>query len=56
MTSPSLEQNVNKYLRARWRKEYRYGFKLKIHKLKINELTPLKENGNNKRSNRWDED
>ena len=23
---------------------------------KINELTPLKENGNNKRSNRWDED
>jgi hypothetical protein len=23
---------------------------------KINELTPLKENGNNKRRNRWDED
>ena len=41
MTSPSPEQNVNKYLRARWRKEYRYGFKLKIHKLKINELTRL---------------
>jgi hypothetical protein len=23
---------------------------------KINKLTPLKENGNHKRSNRWDED
>jgi hypothetical protein len=42
-----------------------YGFDMSFDELttyltpllsKINELTPLKENGNNKRSNRWDED
>jgi len=42
-----------------------YGFDMSFDELtayltpllkKINELTPLKENGNNQRSNRWDED
>jgi hypothetical protein len=42
-----------------------YGFDMSFDELtdylkpllkKINELTPLKENGNNKRRNRWDED
>ena len=42
-----------------------YGFDMSFDELtayltpllkKINELTPLKEHGNNQRSNRWDED
>ena len=38
MGKKKLEIN---YLKARWRKEFRYGFKLKIYKLKIEELTHL---------------
>lgn len=38
---PSLEQNQNKYLKARWRKEFRYGLKVKVQILKIEDLTCL---------------
>lgn len=61
----NLQEKFNHRLKALVQLTNDYGFNVTKEEIasyvmplleKINELTPLKENGNNQRRNRWDED